>query len=57
MGSFENSRGVVIQDKQATVNHGQVQRDKGKVSLLGFRKKLERVVLNKILLEKNKSSR
>ena len=56
MSLFGNSREISIQDIQAAANHRQVKWDKGKVSLLGFRRKLGRAVLNKSSSE-NKSSR
>lgn len=58
MTLFGNSRGIELWDKKATVNHRQIQRDKGRVSsILGFRRTLGRVVLNIHSLEKNKSWR
>ena len=47
MSLFGNSREISIQDIQAAANHRQVKWDKGKVSLLGFRRKLGRAVLSK----------
>lgn len=58
MRFWGNRREIAIQDKQTLPNHRQVQRDgwglgEGQL-LLGFRRKLERLVLNKSSLEKNK---
>lgn len=56
MSLFRNSRRTAIQDRQTIVNNSKVRRDKGKVSFLGFRRKLGRVVwTERSSLEKRKN--